>query len=189
MKVAQARALVPGLMVFDADPEGDAAEWLGWRGGVCGMRRWRRWMRRMVFGLMFRVRRICMAGRLGCCGTWSGGWGEQGLRVRAAVADTPAVAHAVARFAEGGVVPPGASVLADLPIEALRLPVEVSADLRLMGFDRIGPLAAAARAPLVRRYGTLLACGWTRRREGCSSRLSRWSRRRWCRRGWGSSSR
>ena len=54
-------------------------------------------------------------------------------------------------------VPPGADVMADFPIEALRLPADVLADLRLMGFERVGPLAAAARAPLVRRYGAILA--------------------------------
>jgi protein ImuB len=83
----------------------------------------------------------------------------RGLTTRAAVAHTPAVAHAMARF--GGqmvtVVPPDAAILNDLPIEALRLPPEVAGSLRLMGFDRIGPLAAAARAPLVRRFGTILA--------------------------------
>ena len=82
---------------------------------------------------------------------------EQGLVARAAVADTPAVAHAVARFGAGGVVPPGAEVLAGFPIEALRLSAETLAALRLMGFERVGPLAAAARAPLVRRFGTELA--------------------------------
>ncbi len=157
MKLAQAQALVPGLMVFDADPEGDAAElvrlaewclryaplaaadvpdglWID----VSGSAHLHGGEARLLRDL---VRRL----------------GDQGLRARAAVADNPAVAHAEARFAAGGVVPPGASVLADLPIEALRLPVEVAADLRLMGFDRVGPLAAAARAPLVRRFGPLLA--------------------------------
>jgi protein ImuB len=43
------------------------------------------------------------------------------------------------------------------PIEALRLPNDMLADLRLMGFERVGPLAAAARAPLVRRFGATLA--------------------------------
>jgi protein ImuB len=81
----------------------------------------------------------------------------QQLSARAAVADTPAVAHAVARFGGGGVVPPGADVMADFPIEALRLPADVLANLRLMGFERVGPLAAAARAPLVRRFGAMLA--------------------------------
>lgn len=81
----------------------------------------------------------------------------QGLTAHAAVADTPAVAHAVARFSGGCVVPPGAEIMADFPIEALRLPTGMLADLRLMGFERVGPLANAARAPLVRRFGPLLA--------------------------------
>src|SRR4051812_44152051 len=85
----------------------------------------------------------------------------QGLRARVAVADTPAVGHAVARDGAGsvvsGVVPPGDGMPGDLPLEALRLPDAVVAELRLMGFDRIGPLAAAARAPLVRRFGPMLA--------------------------------
>jgi protein ImuB len=76
---------------------------------------------------------------------------------RAAVADTPAVAHAVARFGAGGVVPPGTAVMDGFPIEALRLPGDVLAELRLLGFERVGKLAAAARAPLVRRFGALLA--------------------------------
>ena len=46
--------------------------------------------------------------------------------------------------------------MAVFPIEALRLPANMLADLRLMGFERIGPLAAAARAPLVRRFGVEL---------------------------------
>ena len=79
------------------------------------------------------------------------------LQARAAVADTPAVAHAVARFGAGGVVPPGSDVMAGFPIEALRLPTDMLASLRLLGFERVGPLATAARAPLVRRFGTTLA--------------------------------
>jgi protein ImuB len=79
------------------------------------------------------------------------------LPARAAVADTPAVSHAVARFGAGGVVPPDSDVMAGFPIEALRLPADMLASLRLLGFERVGPLAAAARAPLVRRFGTALA--------------------------------
>ncbi len=80
-----------------------------------------------------------------------------GIPAQAAIADTPAVAHAVARFGRGGVVPPDTSVMPGFPIEALRLPNDMLADLRLMGFERVGPLAAAARAPLVRRFGATLA--------------------------------
>ena len=157
MKLAQAQALVPGLMVYDADPEGDAAELLGLA----------EWCLRYAplaavdapDGLWIDVSGSAHlhGGEARLLRDLEQRLAEQGLRARAAVADTPAVAHAVARFADGGVVPPGASVPPDLPLEALRLPAEVAADLRLMGFDRIGPLAAAARAPLVRRYGTLLA--------------------------------
>ena len=53
------------------------------------------------------------------------------------------------------VAPPGhgASVLAPLPIAALRLPAAMSSDLRVLGFDRIGDLPAQPRAPLALRFG------------------------------------
>jgi protein ImuB len=54
-------------------------------------------------------------------------------------------------------MPAGAPAPADLPIEALRLPPDVCASLRLMGFERMGLLIAASRAPLVRRFGVGLA--------------------------------
>lgn len=82
---------------------------------------------------------------------------DQGWATHAAIADTPALAHAAARFAGGGVMPPDATIPAHFPIEALRLPTDMLAQLRLMGFEHVGPLAAAARAPLVRRFGTKLA--------------------------------
>ncbi|MGC8477349.1 MAG: Y-family DNA polymerase, partial [Acetobacteraceae bacterium] len=46
-----------------------------------------------------------------------------GLTARAAVADTPGAAWAVARYGEAGMVPPGgaAAALAPLPVAALRL--------------------------------------------------------------------
>jgi protein ImuB len=161
MTLAQAQALVPGLVVRAADPAGDAAElarlaqWClryaplaaaDWPNGlwidVSGTAHLHGGEARLLQDLVERL-------------------AEQGLRARAAVADMPAVAHAVARYGPGGVVsgvvPPGAGMPGDLPLEALRLPDAVAAELRLMGFDRIGPLAAAARAPLVRRFGPMLA--------------------------------
>jgi protein ImuB len=157
MKLAQAQILVPGLVVHDADPSGDAAvlvrlaEWCiryaplaagappdGLWIDVTGSTHLHGGETRLLRDLLRRLN-------------------SQGLTAQAAVADTPAVAHAVARFGNGGVVPPGVDVMADFPIEALRLPTGVLADLRLMGFERVGPLVAAARAPLVRRYGAILA--------------------------------
>ena len=172
MKLAQAQALVPGLAVQDADPEGDAEAllrltewclryaplaapdppdglWIDVTGGThLHDGHLHDGETRLLRDLLRRLR-------------------SQGWAAHAAIADTPAVAHAVARFGGGGVVPsgakvpsasvPSAQVIADFPIEALRLPPAMLADLRLMGFEQVGTLAAAARAPLVRRFGPELA--------------------------------
>ncbi len=162
MKLAQAQSLVAGLAVHDADPAGDAAalrrlaEWCvryaplvaddppdGLWIDVTGSTHLHGGEERLLHDLLRRLH-------------------AQGLAARVAVADTPAVAHAVARFGSGGAVPPNAdgmeaAVMADFPIDALRLPSGMLADLRLMGFERVGLLAKAARAPLVRRFGPLLA--------------------------------
>ena len=57
------------------------------------------------------------------------------------------------------VVPPGASAaaLAELPVAALRLPLETVAALRRLGFEQVGALAAAPRGPLARRFGRTVA--------------------------------
>ncbi len=157
MKLAQAQVLVPGLSVHDADPAGDAAalsrlaEWClryapltaadppdGLWIDVTGSAHLRGGEVRLLRDLVSRLNDL--------------GW-----TAHAAAADTPAVAHAVARFGGGGSVPAGADAMADFPIEALRLPAGVLAGLRLMGFERVGPLAAAPRSPLVRRFGTIVA--------------------------------
>lgn len=74
------------------------------------------------------------------------------------------MAHALARFSGERIsiappdqASPGTSILADFPIEALRLPAMVLLTLRQLGFDRIGSLTTVARAPLVRRFGAVLA--------------------------------
>jgi protein ImuB len=67
----------------------------------------------------------------------------------------------MARFGlrQATVVPPQATAatLANLPLEALRLPPDTANGLRLLGFETIGRLATTPRAPLVRRFGPLLA--------------------------------
>ena len=79
------------------------------------------------------------------------------VAARAAAADTRGAAHALARHTARPtfVAPPGhgASVLASLPLEALRLPDGMASDLRVLGFERIGDLLAQPRAPLTRRFG------------------------------------
>jgi protein ImuB len=84
----------------------------------------------------------------------------QGFAARAAVADTPGAAHAMARFSgqEITVAPCDGqrAALARLPLAALRLPEETLDGLRLMGIERIGALTDLPRAPLVRRFGALV---------------------------------
>src|SRR5262249_52906653 len=83
-----------------------------------------------------------------------------GLTACAALADSWDAAHAFARHAARPVivVPPGASSKAvlDLPIAALRLPRNMVEELRVLGFERIGELAAKPRAPLTLRFGAEL---------------------------------
>lgn len=158
MKLAQAQALVAGLTVYDADPAGDAAALIrlatwclryaplaaadppdGLWIDVAGSTHLHGGEARMLRDLVHRLN-------------------AQGVAARAAVADRPAVAHAMARFGAEPVciVPQDASCLDDLAVEALRLPADIVAELRLLGFERIGSLAAAARAPLARRFGSVL---------------------------------
>lgn len=80
-----------------------------------------------------------------------------GVTARAAVADTWGAAHALARhradpvcLAEPGMVE---TVLAPLPLAALRLPPATHASLRTLGFACIGDLFHQPRAPLTRRFG------------------------------------
>src|SRR4051812_35127544 len=78
-----------------------------------------------------------------------------GVNARAAIADTPGAAWAVARHSPERIIVPGgmAAATAELPVGALRLPVETVDALRRLGVERIGQLAAMPSAPLVRRFG------------------------------------
>ena len=82
-----------------------------------------------------------------------------GFSARAAVAGSPALAWAVARWGSGGVVPAGSggAALASLSIEALRLPQETTAVLVRLGLKTVAQLLRQPRAPLVQRFGPLLA--------------------------------
>jgi len=157
MAVARAQALVPDLTIQDAAPEDDAA----------ALRRLAGWCLRYaplaaaappdsvwiditgsahLQGGETRLLRDLVSRLLG-----------QGFSARAAVADTPGAAHAMARFGLGEitVVPAGGqqAALARLPLAALRLPEPTLDGLRLMGIEQIGALATLPRAPLVRRFG------------------------------------
>ena len=79
----------------------------------------------------------------------------QGFAARAAIADTPGAAFAAARFtrASGPAGRARATLLAPLPLAALRLEAETVAALDRVGLKRIGQIIDAPRAPLAARFG------------------------------------
>lgn len=79
-----------------------------------------------------------------------------GFAVRAALAPTPGVAWALARFAEGTAIVAEEEMrkrIADLPVSALRLEPEVAASLNRLGLRRIADLYPLPRAPFAARFG------------------------------------
>jgi protein ImuB len=157
MAVSQAQALLPGLRVEEADPAADAE----------ALRRLAGWCLRFS-----PLAAPCPADGVWIditgCAHLHGGETEllraivdtlavAGISARAALADTPGCAHAVARYGAAplNVVPEGATAawLEQLPVAALRLAHEATDALRRLGFERIGQLMAAPRAPLTRRFG------------------------------------
>jgi protein ImuB len=156
--LAQARALVPGLAVVPADPEGDAA----------ALARLATWCLRYTPLTAADPPDGVWLDITGCAHLHGGETalltdllhllGRGGTRGRAAAADTTGAAHALARHGPHaiGIVPSGATAgaLAALPVGALRLPAETVERLHRLGVERIGQLAGLPRAPLVRRFGT-----------------------------------
>ena len=158
MAVAHAMAVVPGLHVLEADPADDEA----------ALERLARWCQRVTplaapdtpDGIWLDI--------TGCAHFWGGEQAlldhlvgrlaQDGIAARAAVADTPGAAHAVARHGgENRVVPPGAQAdaIASFPVAALRLPADMVATLRRLGFEQIDALARVPRALIARRFGPL----------------------------------
>lgn len=160
MAATQAQALIPGLDVREADPAGDADG-----------------LDRLALWAMHRYAPVCqadppdglaidisgaahlMGGETALLHDLAARLERVGVTGRGVVAPTLGAAHAVARFnGEARIVQDGEidAALARLPLEALRLPAELPAALRRMGFDRIGDIAHRPRAPLQLRFGAEL---------------------------------
>ncbi len=158
MALTQARMLVPGLDVRDADPEGDGA-FLA-RLGLFAARRWTPraavsgpdglWLDLSGVAHLFGGERFMCERILAFCA-------RLGFSARIAVAGTTGAAHALARFGSTSIVscPEGGegAALAALPLAALRLGEATLAATRRLGVETIGALAAMPRAPLQRRFG------------------------------------
>ncbi|MBV9749100.1 MAG: DNA polymerase Y family protein [Acetobacteraceae bacterium] len=161
MPLTQARVLVPGLDVRDADPEGDAA--LLTRIALFAARRWT--PRAAISGedglwldlsgvthLFGGEERMCRRILAFCA--------RLGLEARIAVAGTWGAAHALARH-EGArltLCPSGGEfeALSPLPVEALRASEDALATAKRLGIGSVGALAAMPRGPLQRRFGAAL---------------------------------
>ncbi len=157
MPLAHAQAMLPGLAVLDATPGEDAR----------ALERLAAWCLRLSpmtaadppDGVWIDVTGCAHlhGGERALLDGLVGQLARQGLQGRAAVADTPGAAHALARFADAPVVVAGpggmADALAPLPVAALRLEQGVADGLCRLGLERVGQLAAAPRGPLARRFG------------------------------------
>jgi len=173
MPAAKAQALVPGLIMRDADPAADAK----------ALDRLALWALQRYApvaasdppdGLVIDVTGAAhlhgeedsmlkdMVNRLA----------SSGLAARAAIAGSWGAAHAFARYGAQAtlVITAGdsAKAILGLPIAALRLPKTMVEDLSVLGFTRIGELAAKPRAPLALRFGPELG----RRLDQAMGRLS-----------------
>ncbi|MEQ8748496.1 MAG: DNA polymerase Y family protein [Amphiplicatus sp.] len=77
-----------------------------------------------------------------------------GYSMRAAIADTAGAAWALARFGDLEIASESAqrSAIASLPVEALRLPPDLSDRLRRLGLKTVGQLYDMPRSPLTARF-------------------------------------
>jgi protein ImuB len=157
MAVADARAAVTELVVVD-DVLGQAAKLLYLIGLGC-IRYTPIVSLDLPDGLILDIS--------GCTHLWGGERGYlteivlklrgAGFDARAAIADTPGAAWAVARFAaKRPIIASGdqAKAIAGLPPAALRLEPEVLERLQKLGFRNIGPLLEIPPQTLRRRFGT-----------------------------------
>ncbi len=156
--VAEARALVPHVLIGDADPEADAE-------GLLRLADWcRRWSPRVALdgpdGLILDI--------TGCGHLWGGDGAlltdlssrldRASVGYRLGTAPTPAAAWAWSRYRPGRSRPmlgpeQTQEELNRLPVEALRIPMAQAANLGRVGLRIIGDLVRLPRAPLAARFG------------------------------------
>ncbi len=164
LTLAHARARVPGLVVAEADPAGDAA----------ALKTLALWAHRHYSpvvqvdgsdGLWIEVTGAAhlKQGEEALVQDLIGRLSARRLSAHVALAATPGAAHALARY--GGrrwlVLPPDQGALgralAPLPLPALRLAPETITGLHRLGLASIGALEAAPRAPMALRFGASIA--------------------------------
>jgi protein ImuB len=159
MTLADARAIVPALELAEADPAAEA----GLLAAIAD------WCRRFTplaaldqpAGVLLDVSGAAhlFGGERALLTEIVAALAQQGFAARAALAGNPALAWALARFADAAFVPPDVAerdlhtLIADLPVAALRIEAETIAALTQAGLRRIGDLLMRPRAPIAARFG------------------------------------
>jgi len=156
MALADARALLPGLRVFDEQADL----------GVKLLTALGHWCIRFSPGVALDLPDGLTLDVTGCAHLW-GGEGPylkeilqrlrgSGYQARGALTESSAASWALAHFGTTSpLVEPGnlASVLYPLPVAALRLPAATLERLRTLGLYQVGQVAGLPRAALRRRFG------------------------------------
>jgi len=158
-KATDAMALVPELIIEQADPAGDLE-------ALDALVDWCVRVSPAVAadapdGLLLDITGVAhlWGGERAMLDDILGRLGRQDIPARAAVAGSAGAAWALARFGEDcAVVPDGAEAewLSPLPVTALRLAPETAAQLIRLGLARIGQLADLPRDQLARRFGPIV---------------------------------
>jgi protein ImuB len=158
MAVAHAQAMVPDLAIEEADPAADASA-LSRLAGWCRRRATPLAAPNPPDGIWLDVTGCThlFDGEAAMMGLLTRRLSGAGIGARAAMAETPGGAHALARYspepmtvAEAGGM---RALLEPLPVAALRLEDDTVQGLRRLGFETIGSLMRTPRAPLSRRFG------------------------------------
>ncbi|HYG27933.1 MAG TPA: DNA polymerase Y family protein, partial [Caulobacteraceae bacterium] len=154
-KAADAMALVPELTTADADLEGDRkalealADWCVRYSPAVAVD--------APDGLLIDVTGVThlWGGEAAMIDDLIARLAGNGIPARAAIADTPGAAWALARFSAERIAPPGgqAPLLEPLPVAALRLDAVAAAQLPRLGLTKVGRVMKLPRAQLARRFG------------------------------------
>lgn len=154
--VADALALWPELKLYDADFAADAD-------ALAGLARW---CLRFSPAIAIDAPDGVFLDIAGCAHLWGGEEGmahalrdklaAQNIPARIGVADTFGAAWALAHFSSRDIEIAGADMrarLTKLPVVALRVEAQVSAQLKRLGLKTIGQVATLPRASLCKRFG------------------------------------
>jgi protein ImuB len=162
LALADARAILPGLVCCAADEAGEAAT-------LAAITDWCRRFTPLTAldapdGAMLDVTGAAhlFGGEARLLGEIERRLATQGFAARAALAATPEASWALARFGEARLLPEDINEetlcrqLGALPLAALRLDEKILAALAQTGLRRIGDLILRPRAPLAARFGQAL---------------------------------